>query len=93
MDEVVNKCRLKDEKFLGLTMALMVKEYASARKFDDRQKALMNAIAILDKLGPKLSPWYLRHEKLIAATVSLTGVISGLTTAALSIMKLVKGAP
>ncbi len=93
MDEVIKKCRLMDEKFLGLTMAMMVKEYHSARKFDDRQKALMNAVAILDKLGPKLSPWYLRHEKLIAAAVSLAGILSGLATAALNITKLVKGTP
>jgi len=91
VDEVIAKCRLMDEKFLGLTMALMVKEYDSARKFDDRQKALMNAIAILDKLGPKLSPWYVRHDKLVATAVSLVGIISGLATAAQSVAKLVKG--
>jgi len=93
VDQVIAKCRLMDEKFLGLTMALMVKEYDSARKFDDRQKALMNAITILDKLGPKLSPWYIRHDKLVATGVSLVGVISGLATAAQSIAKLVKGSP
>jgi hypothetical protein len=93
VDEVISKCRLMDEKFLGLTMALMVKEYGSARKFDDRQKALMNAIAILDKLGPKLSPWYVRHEKLVATGVSLVGILSGLATAAQSAGKLLKGLP
>lgn len=93
VDEVIAKCRLMDEKFLGLTMAVMVKEYDSARKFDDRQKALMNAIAILDKLGPKLSPWYVRHEKMVATGVSMVGIISGLATAATSVAKLVRGAP
>jgi len=93
VDEVVRKCRLMDEKFLGLTMALMVKEYDSARNFDDRQKALMNAIAILDKLEPKLSPWYIRHEKLVATGVSLVGIISGLVTVAQSVVKLIKQAP
>lgn len=93
VDEVIGKCRLMDEKFLGLTMALMVKEYDSARRFDDRQRALMNAIAILDKLGPKLSPWYIRHEKLVATAVSLVGIISGLATAAQSIAKVIKGTP
>jgi tRNA A-37 threonylcarbamoyl transferase component Bud32 len=93
VDEVIAKCRLMDEKFLGLTMAVMVKEYNSARKFDDRQKALMNAIAILDKLGPKLSPWYVRHEKMVATGVSMVGIISGLATAATSVAKLVRGTP
>jgi hypothetical protein len=69
-------------------MAVMVNEYESARNFDDRQKALMNAIAILDKLGPKLSPWYVRQDKLIATEVSLVGIISGLATAAQSVAKL-----
>jgi len=88
VDEVIRKCKLMDEKFLGLTMAVMVSEYDSAKNFDDRQKALMNAIAILDKLGPKLSPWYVRHDKLIATGVSLVGIISGLATAAQSVAKL-----
>lgn len=93
MDELIEKCQLMDEKFLGLTMALMVKEFDTAKKFDDRQKALMNAVTILEKLEPKLSPWYVRHDKLIASGVSLVGIVSGLATAAESVAKLVKGTP
>jgi len=93
VDEVIKKCRLMDERFLGLTLAVMVKEFGSARKFDDRQKALMNAVAILEKLEPKLSPWYIRHEKLIAAGVSLVGIVSGLAAAASSVAKLAAGTP
>ena len=91
VDEIISKCRLVDDKFLASTMALMVKDYQSARKLDDRQQSLMNAIAILDRLGPKLSPWYVRHESLIATGVSLVGIISGLATATLSITKVVAG--
>lgn len=93
MDELMQKCHLMSEKFLGLTMALMVKEYDGAKKFDDRQKALMNAVAILEKLEPKLSPWYVRHDKLIASVVSLVGILTGLATVAQSVAKLVRGAP
>jgi hypothetical protein len=93
MDELIEKCQQMDEKFLGLTMALMVKEFDTAEKFDDRQKALMNAMMILEKLEPKLSPWYVRHDKLIASGVSLVGIVSGLATAAESVAKLVKGTP
>ena len=93
MDELIEKCQQMDEKFLGLTMALMVKEFDTAKKFDDRQKALMNAVMILEKLEPKLSPWYVRHDKLIASGVSLVGIVSGLATAAESVAKLVKGTP
>jgi len=93
MDELIEKCQQMDEKFLGLTMALMVKEFDTAKKFDDRQKALMNALMILEKLEPKLSPWYMRHDKLIASGVSLVGIVSGLATAAESVAKLFKGTP
>jgi serine/threonine protein kinase len=93
MDELIEKCQQMDEKFLGLTMALMVKEFDTAKKFDDRQKALMNAVMILEKLEPKLSPWYVRHDKLIASAVSLVGIVSGLATAAQGVAKLVKGTP
>ena len=93
MDELIEKCQQMDEKFLGLTMALMVKEFDTAKKFDDRQKALMNAVMILEKLEPKLSPWYVRHDKLIASGVSLVGIVSGLATAVESVAKLVKGTP
>jgi serine/threonine-protein kinase len=93
VDAIVKKCQMMDERFLGLTMALMVKEYDSARSFDDKQKALMNAIAILDKLRPKLSPWYVRHEKLIATGVSLVGVVSGLVTVTQNVAKLLNGKP
>jgi hypothetical protein len=93
MDELIEKCQQMDEKFLGLTMALMVKEFDTAKKFDDRQKALMNAVMILEELEPKLSPWYVRHDKLIASGVSLVGIVSGLATAAESVAKLVKATP
>ncbi|MCC6540528.1 MAG: hypothetical protein IT162_23470 [Bryobacterales bacterium] len=92
VDDVIAKCRLMDERFLGLTMAVMVREYNSAERFDDRQKALMNAITILEKLGPKLSPWYIRHDRLIAATVSIVGIASGAVTVASNLSKLLRGA-
>jgi hypothetical protein len=56
VDQVIKKCRQMDERFLGLTMAVMVKEYDSARKFDDRQKALMNAIAYWTSSDPSYRP-------------------------------------
>jgi hypothetical protein len=82
-----------DERFLGLTMALMVQEYDSGKNFDERQQALMNAIGILEKLKPKLSPWYVRYERLIAATVSIVGILSGLAAAAQGFAKAVAGKP
>jgi serine/threonine protein kinase len=91
VDEIVSKCRLIDERFLAMTMAVMVEEYSEARAFDDRQKALMNAVALLEKLMPKLSPWYVRNDKLIGFVVTLLGLLSGLTTVAQNLAKMIKG--
>ena len=91
VDEIVSKCRLIDERFLAMTMAVMVEEYSEARAFDDRQKALMNAVALLEKLMPKLSPWYVRNDKLIGFVVTLVGLLSGLTAVAQNLAKMIKG--
>jgi serine/threonine protein kinase len=91
VDELLNKCHLADEKFLATSMAVMVEEFHTARAFDDRQKALMNAVTLLDKLMPKLSPWYIRNDKLIGFAVTLVGILSGLAAVAENIAKLVKG--
>ncbi len=91
IDELISKCRQIDEKILAMTMAVMVEEFGKAKISDDRQKALMNAVTLLEKLMAKLSPWYVRHDQLIVSLVSVLGLLSGLTTAALNIVKLVKG--
>jgi tRNA A-37 threonylcarbamoyl transferase component Bud32 len=89
--QLLDKCRMADEKFLAMSMAVMVEEFRSAAAFDDRQKALMNAVTLLDKLMTKLSPWYVRHDKLIGFIVTLVGILSGLAAVAENLAKLVKG--
>jgi len=91
VDELVSRCRLVDEKILAMTMAVMVEEFTAAKAFDDRQKALMNAVVLLEKLMPKLSPWYVRHDKLVGFAVTLVGLLSGLTTVVQNLVKLIKG--
>jgi hypothetical protein len=91
VDELIAKCRLVDEKFLAMTMAAMVEEYSASRNFDDGQKALMNAVTLLEKLTPRLSPWYVRNDKLIGFLVTLVGILSGLTTVVQNLAKLIKG--
>ena len=91
VDDIAAQCRLADERFLATTMALMVDEYGASTTFDDRQKALMNAVALLEKLNAKLSPWYVRYDKLIAFVVTLVGVVSGLVTILQNAAKLIKG--
>jgi serine/threonine-protein kinase len=91
VDELVSKCRLVDEKILAMTMAVMVEEFGAAKAFDDRQKALMNAVTLLEKLMPRLSPWYVRHDKLVGFVVTLVGLLSGLTAVVQNLAKLIKG--
>ena len=91
VDELVSKCRLVDERILAMTMAVMVEEFSAAKAFDDRQKALMNAVVLLEKLMPKLSPWYVRHDKLVGFAVTLVGLLSGLTAVVQNLAKLIKG--
>ena len=93
VNEIIAKRLQIDERVLATTMWAMVQEFDSASKSDDRQSALMNIIAISDKLNSKLAPWYVRHEKLVAAGVSLVGILSGLATAVLNVAKLIKGTP
>lgn len=77
VDELMNRCREIDERFLGKSLAIMVGEYQDAKNFTDRQAALVTAVQFLDKLMDRLKPWYVRYEKLIAVVVSLVGVVSG----------------
>ena len=91
VDQLMEKCQVADQKFLAMSMAVMVEEFRSAKAFDDRQKALMNAVSLLDKLMPKLSPWYVRHDKLIGFAVTIVGILSGLATVAENLAKLFKG--
>jgi hypothetical protein len=71
------------------SIALVLKDYEGAKEIDDRQKALMNAVTLLEKLTDRLSPWYVRHEKALAFIVSSVGVISGVATATATIMKMI----
>jgi hypothetical protein len=77
MRDLVNRCRALDERILGKTMLLMVDEYQSASDFDDRTKALVTAVGFLEKLTTRLSPWYIKYEKLVVALVSILGLITG----------------
>ena len=55
-----------------------------------RQAAIMNVVQLLEKLTNRLSPWYVRHEKLLAVVVSAVGILSGVTTVAASIVNMTR---
>lgn len=77
LDELIAKCRSTDEKFLGQTVALMIDEYRNATSFSDRKAALVTAVQFLEKLTARMTPWYIKYEKLIVALVSILGLIAG----------------
>lgn len=85
--QLIENCRRIEEKILGRTIAVMMTEYENAKESKDKQNALMNAVSLLEKLTERLSPWYVRHQKLIAVIISIIGMLSGLASAAASLLK------
>jgi serine/threonine protein kinase len=90
VDNLVQYCETTSEKVLGMTIANMVAEFRQAESSSDRQAALMNAAQLLEKLTTRLSPWYIRHDKLIAVSISLIGVITGIVTTVVSSLEALK---
>ncbi len=79
--DLVGRLRQIDERILAGTVALMLNEYQRASEGKDRQSALMNVVALSEKLGQRLSPWYVRYKDAIAMLVAVAGAVSGLLTA------------
>jgi serine/threonine protein kinase len=88
LDELVGKLHALDERILAGTVALMLDEYGRATDAKDRQAALMNVVALSEKLTLRLSPWYERHKEVIASAVAVLGGMSGLVTAINSVVGL-----
>ena len=92
VNHLIARVRRLDDKILATSLAIMVSEFQSAAEGQIRYKpAIMNVVQLLEKLTARLSPWYIRHEKLLAVAVTAVGIVSGVTTAAASIVKLFKG--
>jgi hypothetical protein len=77
VDQLVVRCRAMGEAYWGQTVALMLKEYEEAREAKDRREALMNVATLLEKVTGRLSPWYVRYEKLLAVTATIVGILGG----------------
>ncbi len=90
VDTLISKVSRLDDRVLATSLAIMVKEFQVAREGQVRQAALMNVVQLLEKLTNRLSPWYVRHEKLIAVVVTAVGILSGVTTVAASIVSMTK---
>jgi serine/threonine-protein kinase len=76
-----------DERIVGLSIAIMVDEFRRAKKPEARQKALMQMMELMEKIRYRLTPWYVRHDKLIAIVVSILTCLSGVATAVANIAK------
>jgi serine/threonine protein kinase len=86
LSDLVSKLRGLDERILAGSVALMLDEYGAATDTKDRQAALMNMVALSEKLAVRLSPWYERYKEIIASAVALMGGVSGLMTAINSVL-------
>jgi hypothetical protein len=93
VDHLVQRCRAMGEAYWGQTVALMLKEYEDARDAKDRREALMNVATLIEKVTAKLSPWYVRHDKALAATLTAVGILGGLWKIAFDIVNLSRAKP
>ena len=76
-----------DERIVGLSIAIMVDEFRRAKKPELRQKALLQMMELMEKIRYRLTPWYVRHDKLIAIVVSVLTCLSGIATAIANITR------
>jgi len=86
LQDLVANVRKLDQRILAGTVALMLEEYGRATDTKDRQAALMNVVALSEKLAVRLSPWYERYKEIIASAVAVMGGVSGLMTAINSVL-------
>jgi len=87
VDKLVRQLDRVDERIVGLSIAIMVDEFRRARKGDERQKALMQVMELMEKIRYRLTPWYVRHDKLIAIVLSALTCVTGIATAVANILK------
>jgi predicted Ser/Thr protein kinase len=91
VDNLICKVNRVDDKILATSLAIMVKEFQEAKEGQSRQAAIMNVVQLLEKLTTRLSPWYVRHEKLIALSVTVLGIVTGITTVVKTVVDIKAG--
>jgi hypothetical protein len=87
VDQVVSNLKAADAGIVGLTIRAMVHEYEAGRSSSDRQQALMNVVALMEKIETRLAPWHIRHKEAIATTTALIGCLSGVASAVSGFLK------
>jgi hypothetical protein len=97
IEAIIQRCRSLDERLIGQTIVAIAHEYASdASTPDSRMEALVQIPQQIERLSARIAarstPWYVRHEKLLAAAVSGTTVIGGLAKTVIDVMTATRGA-
>jgi hypothetical protein len=80
VDKLVAQCRSIEQRILGQTLALAVDELHHAKP-GDMIALLPSVVSIATKVSERLTPWYVRYEKVVAFFVALLGLMTGLVTA------------
>ncbi len=65
----------------------MVHEFETGTQSADRQSALLNIVALMEKIQGRLAPWHVRHRDAVATTVTVVGCLTGLASAASAFIK------
>lgn len=87
VDQVVKNLNSLDARFLGMTVVAMIREYEEARDSSQRQTALLNVVALMEKLQAHLSPWHVRHRDAIATIIAVVGSLVGVAGVVGSFLK------
>lgn len=77
IDELVASVKKLDESILARTVALMLEEYQGAMDSADRRDALAKSADLLEKLMDRMTPWYVRYQKLLVMLTTGLGVVTG----------------
>ncbi|MGH3987263.1 MAG: serine/threonine-protein kinase [Pseudonocardiaceae bacterium] len=80
VDQVVRNLKSLDAKFLGMTVVAMIHEYEAAKESSERQAALLNVVALMEKLQAHFSPWHVRHKDAIVTCVAVVGALAGVAS-------------
>ena len=87
VDQVVRNLNSLDAKFLGMTVVAMIREYEEARDSSERQAALLNVVALMEKLRARFSPWHVRHKEAIATAIAVVGSLVGVASVVSGFLK------
>jgi hypothetical protein len=90
LEVLIERVKEIDARILGITVVQMIREYETAKASPDRQAALMNATKLLKQFMEHLSPWYVRHAKVVGFAVSVIGAVSGVVKIMEGVMKIAR---